>query len=72
MALGGKNNIEDVDACITRLRVSVLDSSAVDRNTLRWIGATDVLDVAGGIQAVYGAKAVLYKNAIVDLLGLDD
>ena len=72
VALGGKNNIEDVDACITRLRVSVLDSSAVDRNTLRRIGATDVLDVAGGIQAVYGAKAVLYKNAIVDLLGLDD
>lgn len=72
VALGGKNNIEDVDACITRLRVSVLDSSAVDRNSLRRIGATDVLDVAGGIQAVYGAKAVLYKNAIVDLLGLDD
>ncbi|TWT28588.1 PTS glucose transporter subunit IIBC [Corynebacterium canis] len=72
VALGGKNNIEDVDACITRLRVSVLDSSAVDRNSLRRLGATDVLDVAGGIQAVYGAKAVLYKNAIVDLLGLDD
>lgn len=70
-ALGGKENIEDVDACITRLRVSVKDSSKVDRDTLKKIGATAVLDVSGGIQAIYGAKAILYKNEINTILGID-
>ncbi|WP_296876296.1 PTS transporter subunit EIIC [Thomasclavelia sp.] len=71
-ALGGKDNIEDVDACITRLRVSVKDSNQVDRDTLKKIGATAVLDVKGGIQAIYGAKAILYKNEINSILGVDD
>ena len=71
-ALGGATNIEDVDACITRLRVSVKDVSKVDKATLKKLGATDVLDAAGGIQAIYGAKAILYKNNINDILGLDD
>ena len=70
--MGGKENIEDVDACITRLRVSVKDNAKVDREALKKIGATAVLDVKGGIQAIYGAKAVLYKNAINDILGVDD
>ena len=71
-ALGGKENLEDVDACITRLRVSVKDISKVDKAELKRIGATDVLDVGGGIQAIYGAKAILYKNHIVDILGLEE
>lgn len=72
VALGGKENIEDVDACITRLRVSLKDAKLVDKSTLKAIGATDVLDVGNGIQAIYGAKAILYKNIINDILGLDD
>lgn len=71
-ALGGASNIEDVDACITRLRVNVKDSDKVDASKLKSIGATDVLNVDGGIQAIYGAKAVLYKNNIADILNLDD
>ena len=71
-ALGGKENIEDVDACITRLRVSVKDVSKVNKDVLKKIGATDVLEVSGGIQAIYGAKAILYKNNIVDILDIDD
>lgn len=70
-ALGGKENIEDVDACITRLRVSVTDVSKVDKETLKKVGAVDVLEVSGGIQAIYGAKAILYKNNIVDILDMD-
>lgn len=50
-ALGGAENIEDVDACITRLRVSVKDVEKVNKATLKDIGAVDVLDVKGGIQA---------------------
>ena len=71
-ALGGAENLEDVDACITRLRVSVKDVAKVDKDELKRLGATAVLDVKGGIQAIYGAKAVLYKNAINDMIGLDD
>ena len=72
VALGGAENLEDVDACITRLRVSVKDVAKVDKDELKRLGATAVLDVKGGIQAIYGAKAVLYKNAINDMIGLDD
>ncbi|TLG77488.1 PTS transporter subunit EIIC [Culicoidibacter larvae] len=71
-ALGGAANIEDVDACITRLRVSVKDSSLVKKDGLTKIGATAVLEVKGGIQAIYGAKAVLYKSVINDILGVTD
>lgn len=71
-ALGGKENIEDVDACITRLRVNVRSVGAVDKDALRKIGATDVLEVGGGVQAIYGAKAILYKNTIEDILGIEE
>ena len=71
-ALGTAENIEEVDACITRLRVSVKDSSKVDRAALKALGATEVFDVSGGVQAVYGAKAILYKNHIAEILNLDD
>ena len=71
-ALGGKENIIDVDACITRLRVNLNDSKLVDKNTLKQTGATGVLDVPGGVQVIYGAKAVLYKNEINDILGVVD
>lgn len=71
-ALGGEENLEDVDACVTRLRVSVKDVDKVDKEKLKAMGATAVLEIKGGIQAIYGAKAILYKNAINDILGIED
>ncbi len=71
-AFGGGDNMEDVDACITRLRVNVRDKSKVDRDALKALGAADVLEIGGGIQAVYGAKAILYKNHILDILERED
>ena len=71
-ALGGRDNLEEVDACITRLRVSVKDASVVDKDTLRNLGAADVFEVSGGLQAVYGAKAILYKNTIIEMYDLED
>lgn len=70
-ALGGAENIQDVDACITRLRVSVKDPSLVDDAAFKRLGSAGVLRVEGGVQAIFGAKAVLYKSAICDKLGLD-
>lgn len=72
VALGGPENLEDVDACITRLRVAVKDPAKVDKETLKKVGAVDVFEVSGGVQAVYGAKAILYKNAINESLGITD
>lgn len=71
-ALGGQENLEDVDACITRLRVSVLDPAKVDKQALKTLGAVDVFEVAGGVQAVYGGKAVIYKSHINEIIGHDD
>src|SRR5699024_6124407 len=71
-ALGGQENLEDVDACITRLRVSVHDATKVDKQALKSLGAVDVLEVAGGVQAVYGGKAVIYKSHINEIIGHDD
>ncbi|WP_232697176.1 PTS transporter subunit EIIC [Brevibacillus daliensis] len=68
-ALGGRENIEDVDACITRLRVAVKDVSLVDKETIKGLGATAVLEVKGGIQAVFGAKADLIKQKINEVIG---
>ena len=48
------------------------DVEKVNKATLKDIGAVDVLDVKGGIQAIYGAKAILYKNNINEILGVDD
>ena len=44
----------------------------MNKATLKEIGAVDVLEVKGGIQAIYGAKAILYKNNINEILGVDD
>lgn len=71
-ALGGKENIEEIDACITRLRVNVKAVDKVNKEELKKIGATAVLEVGGGIQAIYGAKAILYKNIIEDILGTEE
>ncbi|ATF74751.1 PTS transporter subunit EIIC [Pasteurella multocida] len=71
-ALGKAENIEHVDACITRLRVNVKDVKAVDKARLKALGAIDVLEVGGGIQAIFGAKAVLYKSEVNQILGKED
>ncbi|MDO5055332.1 PTS transporter subunit EIIC [Pasteurella oralis] len=71
-ALGNAANIEHVDACITRLRVNVKDVKAVNKARLKALGAIDVLEVGGGIQAIFGAKAVLYKSEVNQILGKED
>ncbi|MFC8689247.1 PTS transporter subunit EIIC [Brevibacillus porteri] len=68
-ALGGRDNLEDVDACITRLRVAVKDVSLVDKDAIKDLGAAAVLEVNGGIQAVFGAKADLIKQKINEVIG---
>ncbi|WP_282708464.1 PTS transporter subunit EIIC [Ligilactobacillus sp. Marseille-Q7487] len=68
-ALGGKENIESVEACATRLRVAISDSKIVNKNTIKKLGATAVFEVNGGIQAVFGGKADLLSQEINQILG---
>lgn len=67
--LGGAKNITDVDACMTRLRVSVKDKEIVG-NEEQWkkAGALGLLVKDTGVQAVYGPKADILKSDIQDLL----
>lgn len=67
--LGGKANIKDVDACMTRLRVSVNDKGLVG-NEAAWkkAGAMGLIVKDNGVQAVYGPKADVLKSDIEDLL----
>jgi len=67
-ALGGKENIEEIDACITRLRVAVKEVVKVDQEGLKSLGATAVLEVKGGVQAIFGAKADILKQKIQEMM----
>jgi PTS system glucose-specific IIC component len=53
-AFGGRGNISNLDACITRLRVIVKDQAKVDDARLKALGAQGVMRVANGVQAVFG------------------
>lgn len=67
--LGGKQNIKEVDACMTRLRVSVKDREKVgSEEAWKGAGAMGLIVKDNGVQAVYGPKADVLKSDIEDLL----
>ena len=67
--LGGRENISLVDACMTRLRVSVKDPLKVaDIEEWKKEGALSLFKKGNGIQAVYGPKADVLKSDINDIL----
>lgn len=67
--LGGKENIIDVDACMTRLRVTVKDMEKVaDLEEWKKEGALGLMKKDNGVQAVYGPKADVIKSDILDIL----
>jgi maltose PTS system EIICB or EIICBA component len=69
--LGGKENIEDVDACMTRLRVTVKDPAAVaGEQEWKSNGALGLIVKDKGVQAIYGPKADVLKSDIQDILGV--
>ncbi len=69
VALGGAENIEDIDACITRLRLSVVDDSKVNDTRLKELGASGVMRPGGGaVQAIFGPQSESIKDDIKNLL----
>lgn len=67
--LGGRNNIANVDACMTRLRISVHNADLVgDEAGWKQAGAMGIIIKGTGVQAIYGPKADVLKSDIQDLL----
>jgi PTS system N-acetylglucosamine-specific IIC component len=67
-AFGGRGNLVNVDACITRLRVEVSDKDKVDQSRLKSLGAAGVVEVGNSVQAVFGTDAEALKNDINEIL----
>ena len=69
--LGGKENIVDVDACMTRLRVTVKEIEKVgDEKAWKDNKALGLIVKDKGVQAIYGPKADVLKSDIQDILGI--
>lgn len=70
-ALGGSGNINNLDACITRLRVQVRESKNVNQEKLKQLGATGVLVLGQGIQAIFGTESENLKTDMEEVLELN-
>jgi len=68
-ALGGKDNIVDLDNCATRLRMEVADVSKVDDTALKRAGAAGTMKPGGkSVQVVYGLNVQFVKDAMEDII----
>ena len=67
-AFGGAGNIKSLDACITRLRIELHDAALGSPEALKGLGATGMLRVGGGMQAIFGTKSESLKNEMHDYL----
>ena len=67
-AFGGKDNIKSLDACITRLRVSVADTARVDTERVKQLGATAVMVVGNNMQAIFGPRSDNIRSEMADAM----
>lgn len=70
-ALGGKENIDVVDCCATRLRVTLNSDKAVDKTMLTSTEARGVIQKGNGVQVIYGPHVTTIKNEVEELLEND-
>jgi glucose PTS system EIICB or EIICBA component len=61
-AFGGAANIRSLDACITRLRVQVVNPARANRDRLKALGATGVVEVGDNLQAIFGTRSENLKS----------
>jgi PTS system glucose-specific IIC component len=67
-AFGGRSNIVNLDACITRLRVKLVDVSKANVDTFKALGAAGVVVVGDGVQAIFGTQSENLKTAMQEYL----
>ncbi|GIP32890.1 glucose PTS transporter subunit IIA [Paenibacillus sp. J2TS4] len=71
-ALGGKNNIKTIEACITRLRLTLQDDKLIDTAALKHLGAAGVIRLGGGnVQVVFGTFSELIREEIIKVTRTD-
>jgi PTS system D-glucosamine-specific IIC component len=71
-ALGGKDNIKKIEACITRLRLTLGNDRLMDITALRHLGAAGVIRLGGGnVQVVFGTFSELIREEIMKVLRKD-
>ncbi|PSV27432.1 MULTISPECIES: N-acetylglucosamine-specific PTS transporter subunit IIBC [unclassified Photobacterium] len=67
-ALGGKDNLTDISACITRLRLGIVDRSVIDDTKLKQLGAKGVVNVgSNNLQVILGPQAEIIANQMKSL-----
>ncbi|AWP35281.1 maltose/glucose-specific PTS transporter subunit IIC [Pantoea vagans] len=69
-ALGGKENIAELDCCATRLRITLVDGARIDEDSLKATGARAVVRHGNGVQVIYGPHVTIIKNEVEELLAL--
>lgn len=67
-AFGGRSNIVNLDACITRLRVKLADSKKASAEKLKALGAAGVVVVGDGMQAIFGTRSENLKTEMQEYL----
>jgi PTS system glucose-specific IIC component len=68
LAFGGKSNIKDLDACITRLRVGLVDVRKANPEKLKALGAAGVVVIGNGMQAIFGTRSENLKTDMEEYL----
>lgn len=69
-ALGGRENISELDCCATRLRITLVDGNRLDEGSLKATGARAVVKHGNGVQVIYGPHVTIIKNEVEELLTL--
>jgi PTS system N-acetylglucosamine-specific IIB component len=67
-AIGGADNVVEIEPCITRLRCELEDGSLVDEAALKALGAHGVMRAGKTVQIVVGPEADTIASDIEDLL----
>ncbi|MFN4773856.1 MAG: PTS glucose transporter subunit IIBC [Gemmatimonas sp.] len=67
-AFGGPDNIRNLDACITRLRVDLHDVSRASAAALKGLGASGVMQVGNGMQAIFGTRSENLKTDMEEFM----
>lgn len=69
-ALGGRENITNVDACITRLRVTVKELRRVNSGAIQQTGAIGVVIIGQEVHAIFGKQSDSLKKLMTEKFGL--
>ncbi|WP_091614470.1 glucose-specific PTS transporter subunit IIBC [Marinococcus luteus] len=67
-AFGGQENLKHLDACITRLRITVNEKDKVNKDQLKALGASGVMEVGNNVQAIFGPKSDSIKSQMQDVI----